>query len=128
MSPIDLWAKALNAAAPARALMARGDGSGATSRAYYAMFNAARALLWLRDGIDPSESKRHATTIRKFSEQFVKTGMVPVELGRLLNEAAEARFIADYDEVDVEAAVATERVAAMDRFLGALAILKDQPK
>jgi uncharacterized protein (UPF0332 family) len=128
MSPLDLWAKALNAAASARALMERGDGSGATSRAYYAMFNAARALLWLRDGIEPSESKRHASTIRKFSEQFVKTGLVPVELGRLFNEAAEARFIADYDEVDVEPIVAKERIKAMDRFIDALSALKDRPK
>jgi len=128
MSPLDLWAKALNAAASARALMERGDGSGATSRAYYAMFNAARALLWLRDGIAPSESKRHASTIRKFSEQFVKTGLVPVELGRLFNEAAEARFIADYDEVDVEPIVAKERIKAKDRFIDALSALKDRPK
>ena len=128
MSPLDLWAKALNAAASARALLERGDGSGATSRAYYAMFNAARALLWLRDGIEPSESKKHASTIRKFSEQFVKTGLVPVALGRLLNEAAEARFIADYDEVDVEPVVAKERIEAMDRFLDVLAVLKDRPR
>jgi uncharacterized protein (UPF0332 family) len=126
MSPLDLWAKALNAAASARALLERGDGSGATSRAYYAMFNAARALLWLRDGIEPSESKRHATTIRRFSEQFVKTGLVPVELGRLLNEAAEARFIADYDEVEVEGSVAMERLEAMNRFLDALTALKER--
>jgi uncharacterized protein (UPF0332 family) len=128
MSPLDLWSKALNAAASARALLDRGDGSGATSRAYYAMFNGARALLWLRDGIEPSESKKHATTIRRFSERFVKTGLVPVELGRLLNEAAEARFIADYDEDDVESAVAKQRIEAMDRFLDALAALKDQAR
>jgi uncharacterized protein (UPF0332 family) len=128
MSPLDLWAKALNAAASARLLLGRGDGSGATSRAYYAMFNAARALLWLRDGIEPSDSKKHATTIRRFSERFVKTGLVPIELGRLLNEAAEARFIADYDEADVEAPVAKQRIEVMDRFLDALAKLKDQPQ
>jgi uncharacterized protein (UPF0332 family) len=125
MSPLDLWAKALNAAASARALMERGDASGATSRAYYAMFNAARALLWLRDGIELSASKKHATTIRRFSEQFVKTGLVSADLGRLLNEAAEARFIADYDEADVEAEVARARIAGMERFLDALAKLKD---
>jgi uncharacterized protein (UPF0332 family) len=128
MSPLDLWAKALNAAASARLLLGRGDGSGATSGAYYAMFNAARALLWLRDGIEPSDSKKHATTIRRFSERFVKTGLVPIELGRLLNEAAEARFIADYDEADVEAPVAKQRIEVMDRFLDALAKLKDQPQ
>jgi uncharacterized protein (UPF0332 family) len=128
MSPLDLWAKALNAAASARLLLGRGYGSGATSRAYYAMFNAARALLWLRDGIEPSDSKKHATTIRRFSERFVKTGLVPIELGRLLNEAAEARFIADYDEADVEAPVAKQRIEVMDRFLDALAKLKDQPQ
>ena len=128
MSPLELWAKALTAAASARALLEQGDGNGSTSRAYYAMFNAARALLWLRDGIEPSESKKHATTIRRFSEQFVKTGLVPAELGRLFNEAAEARFIADYDEVDVGTAVAKERIEAMNRFLDALRILKDQPK
>ena len=56
----------------------------------------------------------------------MKTGLVPVELGRLLNEAAEARFIADYDEVDVENTVAIERLDAMNRFIEVLEALKDR--
>jgi uncharacterized protein (UPF0332 family) len=39
----DLWNKAHQAASSARLLLNAGDTSGACNRAYYAMFDAARA-------------------------------------------------------------------------------------
>ncbi|OIQ93998.1 hypothetical protein GALL_240040 [mine drainage metagenome] len=43
MNVDDLMAKAAQAVESARALLARGDADGACNRAYYAMFDAARA-------------------------------------------------------------------------------------
>ena len=92
MSPDDLWTKALAAAESARTLLEHGDGDGATSRAYYAMFNAARAMLWFTHGVEPGEAKTHATVIRRFSKHFVQNGPLDAEYGRLLMEAAQARM------------------------------------
>lgn len=43
MKAQDLLAKALQAAASAKVLLDTGDADGACNRAYYAMFDAARA-------------------------------------------------------------------------------------
>ena len=45
MSAEELMAKAFRAAASARLLLEAGDTDGACNRAYYAMFDAARAAL-----------------------------------------------------------------------------------
>jgi uncharacterized protein (UPF0332 family) len=97
--------KATRAVASARLLLSDGDVDGACNRAYYAMFDAARAaLLVLVPGIDPALVKTHGGLISMFSLHFVKPGILPVELGRSLNRAHEVRLIADYvgEEVSVE--------------------------
>ena len=45
MNALALMAKAVRAAESARILLDTGDKEGACDRAYYAMFNAARAAL-----------------------------------------------------------------------------------
>lgn len=45
MKAVDLMAKAIQAAASARVLLEIGDADGACNRAFYAMFDAARAAL-----------------------------------------------------------------------------------
>ncbi len=57
--------KARRAAKSARALAASGDAEGAINRAYYAMFDAARAVL---HHIDPASAaaKTHSTVLRRF--------------------------------------------------------------
>jgi len=65
----------------------------ATSRAYYAMFYAAQALL-LEDGLSFSS---HAAVIAAFGRHFAKTGRVPVEYHRFLIQAHDSRNVGDYD-------------------------------
>ena len=50
--------------------------------------------------------KTHSGLISAFSLYLVKTGKLPLELGRALNWAAETRLIADYsgDEVTTDKA------------------------
>jgi uncharacterized protein (UPF0332 family) len=103
----DLMEKASRAVASSRLLLDAGDVDGACNRAYYAMFDAARAVL-IQSGapVVPEVAKTHSGLILVFSLHLVKTGRVPTELGKALNKAAEIRLIADYtgDEVTAETA------------------------
>jgi len=93
----ELFTKAQTAAASARILLNAGDVDGACNRAYYAMFDAARAAL-LVSGIDEStvNTKTHSGLISKFSLELVKSGQVSVELGKSLNKVEDLRLMADY--------------------------------
>ena len=95
----ELFTKAQTAAASARILLNAGDVDGACNRAYYAMFDAARAAL-LASGINEStvNTKTHSGLISKFSLELVKSGQVSVELGKSLNKVEDLRLMADYKE------------------------------
>jgi len=60
MKAQDLLAKAIRAAASAKVLLDTGDADGACNRAYYAMYDAARAAL-LASGspVEPEIAKTH---------------------------------------------------------------------
>jgi uncharacterized protein (UPF0332 family) len=111
-----LWKKALGAARAARRLNRDGSYDDACSRAYYALFNAARTLLILR-GHPSSEAKTHATALRLFSQEFVLTGLFDAEDGRALREAAETRKLADYSDSLVAEQEAAAVIASMDKFI-----------
>jgi uncharacterized protein (UPF0332 family) len=103
----DLIVKAERAVASAKLLLDAGDVDGACNRAYYAMFDAARAaLLWSGAPADVAATKTHSGLISAFSLHIIKTGRLPVSLGKALNRAAEIRLIADYtgDEVSADKA------------------------
>lgn len=67
MNADDLMAKAAQAAASARALLERGDADGACNRAYYTMFDAARAAL-LAAGHDVG--KTHRGVLNAFNDRL----------------------------------------------------------
>ncbi len=107
MKPSDLMAKSWRAAASARLLLNIGDVDGACNRAYYAMFDAARAALSSsRAPVETEMIKTHSGLIAAFSLHLVKTGQVPIELGKALNKIEDLRLIADYtgDPVEIEKA------------------------
>jgi uncharacterized protein (UPF0332 family) len=119
----ELMAKARQAVLSAKALLDLGDADGATSRAYYAMFDAARAAL-IANGVELHTSK-HGRVIGEFSRRFVKNGPLPRATGRALNDAQVLRTRADYDGPNVApdaarniVAEAAEFVDAIDRLLG----------
>lgn len=98
-------AKASRALASAKLLLDSGDVDGACNRAYYAMFDAARAALLSVNAPVPSEIARtHSGLITAFSLHLVKPGLVAVEHGRSLNKVEDLRLIADYkgDPVTLE--------------------------
>ena len=74
-------------------LLEIGDFDGASSRAYFAMFDAARAAL-LSINV---ETKTHNGVLTMFALHLVKTGLVSIELGRALKQAESYRVQADYE-------------------------------
>jgi uncharacterized protein (UPF0332 family) len=116
----DFWAKAVVAAKSARILLAAGDGDGAVSRAYYAMFDAARAAL---ESIDPdlAAARTHATIIRRFGKHVVLNRGLDPSLGRHLNTAEVVRLAADYERIPIDLDEAREIIEGMERLLSAVA-------
>ena len=94
-----------------------GDTDGAASRAYYAMFHAATGKL-LSKGIVPP--KTHTGLASLFSEQCIKTGEYPADLGRLLAGVARLRRAADYSVEMVDQEIAERAISDAERFVAAL--------
>jgi uncharacterized protein (UPF0332 family) len=63
------------------------------NRSYYAIFYCICALL-LTENIT---TKKHEGARVKFHELFVKTGLFPMNAGRMLERSFESRQSADYD-------------------------------
>lgn len=104
MSPQALILKANRAIESAQLLHNAGDIDGACNRAYYAMFDAAKAaLLKTIPGGDPTVGKTHSGLISAFGLHLVKTGLVPAEFGRAFNRAHDIRQVADYTGDLIEA-------------------------
>ena len=93
----------------------------ACNRAYYAMYDAARAAL-LASGspVEPEIAKTHSGLISAFSLHLVKTGRVPVALGKTLNKAEELRLVADYKGDPIEREDAAWAVSQAQTFVQAM--------
>jgi uncharacterized protein (UPF0332 family) len=79
----------------ARLLLESGLPDDSASRAYYAVFHAASALL-LSKGLSFNS---HSGVLRAISLNFVKTGQLDRTVGRNLNWLAEIRQVGDYGEL-----------------------------
>jgi len=123
LTPAALMAKAERACSSARALLALGDVDGACNRAYYAMFDAARAAL-LASGapVRPDIGKTHSGLINAFSEHLIRNGPVTKEMGRLLKRAEEIRLVADYKGDSVELSDTQEMVEQAETFVATLKV------
>jgi uncharacterized protein (UPF0332 family) len=108
--------KSRDAAESARLLFESGQFDGAVSRAYYAMFDAARAYLKLRHRVDFGRIKTHSGILTVFNRHAVEDGRSP-DLTRALNRAMAQRKQADYDELSVERDAAAFVLEEMQRFL-----------
>lgn len=105
----------------ARSLMKGGFLDDAISRAYYAIFHAASAIL-LSEGISVES---HSALKDMFGLHFVKTGRINRKYGRILSKLKDERETGDYDiytsfdKEDAEGAVkeAGEFLAAMKKHL-----------
>ncbi|MGQ0711167.1 MAG: HEPN domain-containing protein [Rhodoferax sp.] len=131
LTPQALMAKADMACTSAQALLGLGDVDGAANRAYYAMFDAARAAL-LASGapVEQDIGRTHSGLIGAFGNFLVKNGPVPKEVGRLLNRAHEIRLVADYNGDSVDSTDAQEMVHQALAFVAAMRseFLREEPE
>ena len=116
-----LMTKARQALRSAHRLIDLEDSDGACNRAYYAMFDAARAALLIKLGRTEADfAKTHRGFLNAFSEYLIKDGVLTRELGRTLKRAEEMRFLADYDGDSVEMGDAVNMVADGEVFIAAI--------
>lgn len=112
-----LLEKAKSSLDAARLLADDGYFDFAVSRAYYAMFYVAEALL-LGEGLAFS---KHSAVIAAFGRIFTKSGRVPPEFHRYLIEGEGSRNVGDYDTgSNLGDAEAREQIARAEKFLGLL--------
>lgn len=106
--------------AAAKALILNGYYDFAASRAYYAAFYGATAVL-LNEGLDFS---KHSGVIASIHQRFVKTGKLTKELGKNLNWLFEIRALGDYGGIaHVSELQAEQAIVAAEQFLNAVLIL-----
>jgi uncharacterized protein (UPF0332 family) len=92
----------------------------AASRAYYAAFYAATAVL-LHDGLELS---KHSAVIASIHQRFVKTGKLDKEQGKALNWLFELRGVGDYGGTAHVSRQEVERaIEVASKFLGAIKLL-----
>lgn len=108
------FAKAKTAIAAAKVLAAAAMCDDAVSRAYYAAFHAAQALL-VSSGI---EARSQAGVHSLLWEHFVQPGIVTRRLGKDLSALQKYREDADYDAVArFDAETGADEIERADRIL-----------
>jgi len=80
-------------------LLMDNDGSpiSIVNRAYYSVFYAALALLVTAD-VEPN---KHSGVLAKFDELFIRQGIFPKEMSRILHHAFDMRQAGDYQKSKV---------------------------
>ena len=101
-----LFQKAVQNLAAAELLLQEGFDDIAASRAYYAMFYVAEALLFTK-GLAFSS---HSAVIAAYGKEFARTGLLKAEYHKHLRDAFQARQVGDYG---VESAVTRSNVAKL---------------
>ena len=100
----------------------------ALNRAYYAIFHAIRAMNALK-GFD---SSKHSGVIAFFNQAFVKEGIFPKELSKIIRLASENRekadyldfFIASKSEAEKQICRAEEFISYIEDYLTGASIIR----
>lgn len=98
----------------AKLLQENGELEDAASRAYYAMFHAARAILFNK-GIS---AKTHRGTISIFGEKIVKQRILSEEYADMLRKAFDLRQKSDYElYTELNAETVKEAIKNAEKFI-----------
>lgn len=118
--------RARQALQTAHANLAAGDTVGASSRAYYGVFDAVRAVLSARGLADVDRIRTHRGISHVFKVTVVDAGLVEAEVARVFPRALELRLGADYgSDTDLEADTVCRVLADAALFVEACAKLVD---
>jgi len=77
----------------AEILLKEEDYESSVSRTYYAMFYTAEAILLTKD----LSFSSHKGVLSNFGKYFIKTGILPKDMGKEINRAFEKRQLGDYE-------------------------------
>lgn len=88
----------------AQLLFKAGDYRIANNRAYYAIFHAMRAVLVF----DNFDSSKHSGVIAEFRRKYIKEGIFPVEISKMIGSAFTIRNASDYDDMFLASRKETE--------------------
>jgi uncharacterized protein (UPF0332 family) len=95
----------------------------AVSRAYYGMFYAAEAALLTKE----LQFKKHSAVIGSFNKEFVREGVFPKEMSKMLEKAFDFRTQGDYGMMPVDPDEANAVLASAAEFVGGVrAFLKKE--
>jgi uncharacterized protein (UPF0332 family) len=112
----------------AKLLLESGYPDDACNRAYYAMFDAARAALFVSNApVEAEVARTHRGLISAFGQYVVKPGLVAISLGKSLNRAQEIRLLADYSGDPVDGTQAAELVLRASEFVATIQAVLDNP-
>ncbi|MFO7898691.1 MAG: HEPN domain-containing protein [Planctomycetota bacterium] len=111
-----LLKKAWESLGAAEELLESGYPGFSAARSYYAMFYAAEAALLVKD----LRFSTHSGVIGAFAAHFVKSGVLPPEMSRELQRAADLRQEGDYSVTDVPEADARNIRAQAETFVAAV--------
>ncbi|MCR5482014.1 MAG: HEPN domain-containing protein [Clostridia bacterium] len=108
--------KATEMLTTAKTVFDAGDYATANNRAYYSIFHAMRAVL----ALDEEDYKKHSAVIARFSENYLKTDIIPRKYGSLITNASRIRNRSDYQDFYICSIEDTEKLLE-----GAKEFLKD---
>lgn len=77
----------------------------ANNRAYYASFHAMRAVLVF----DNFDSSKHSGVIAEFRRRYIKEGIFPAEISKMIGAAFTIRNASDYDDMFLASRTETEQ-------------------
>jgi uncharacterized protein len=115
--------KAARSLEVAEDLLQKGHIDFAASRAYYALFYTAQALLLSRD----LEFSSHGQVVAQYGRHFSKTGILDTSFHHMLAAALDLRHLADYQtEIPIEPEMVEPLIGGGRRFLEAASRYLDE--
>ena len=107
----------------AKLLLSEGELEDAVSRAYYAVYNAARSVLLLLG----EEASTHGGVAFKLWTRLVEPGLLDREYARILSKLREAREEGDYTPIfTITESEARELVRDAERFVARMKSLMNE--
>ena len=109
------------ALADAKLMFENGRYKNALNRAYYAIFHSMRAV----NSLEGFDSSKHSGVIAFFNQTYVKDGVFPRDMSKIVRRAAESREKADYldffvasrDEAENQIRRAEEFLQVIEQYL-----------
>ena len=107
----------------ARLMLQTHHRHGAANRLYYACFYAVTALLLKHD----LSRAKHSGVLALFNQHFIKSGRIPLEMGKFYARVYENRMESDYaDTVALDLSSVEDDLAQAQSFIRLIAALIDQ--